>query len=373
MIVHTPPETPVSPSRADLSRLTLARWTVLCAVAETIGMTAAAAAAKVSQSVTGEQATPGEIASSLTVVIAGGLIEGAALGGLQAIGLGRALPGLSKRRWFFVTTAVAGLGWAAASAPAAFSGAGDGSAPPVLLVLTGASLLGALMGGLLGVAQASVLRGHVRHPWRWTGTNAVAWVPAMAVIFLGATAPGADWSGPTVAALGAVTGLAAGAVLGLVSGSLMKALDGQPTRNRFVLWLLRSPGHRVLDGSLVALRVRGAVTRRSIEFPVQYAISDDRVVIFPGRPETKRWWRNLSEPAPVDVLLRGTWRTGHGSLLHGGDDGYATALASYRTRWPRVRVPDASPLVDIRLGGRSHRPARRRPGQPDIARLRTLR
>ena len=351
MIVHTPHEIPVSPSRADLSALTLTRWTVLCAVAEAIGMTAAATAAKLSQTVVGEPATSGQAAASLSLVVAGGLIEGAALGALQAAGLVRALPGLSKRPWLLVTTAVAGLGWAAASAPAALSGAGDGSAPPLLLVLAGASLLGALMGALLGAAQASVLRGHVRHPWRWIGTSAVAWAPAMAVIFLGATAPGADWSGPTVAALGAVTGLGAGGVLGLVSGSLMQALDGQPTRNCFVLWLLRSPVHRALDGSLVGLRVRGAVTGRPIEFPVQYAISDNQtLVIFPGRPETKRWWRNLSEPAPVDVLLRGTWRNGHGALLHAGDDGYTTALASYRKRWPRLRVSADSPLVQIWVG-----------------------
>jgi hypothetical protein len=78
-------------------------------------------------------------------------------------------------------------------------GSGDGSAPPVLLVLA-ASVLGALLGALLGAAQASVLPGHVRHPWRWAGTSAVVWAPAMAVIFLGVTAPGTDWSGPTMAA-----------------------------------------------------------------------------------------------------------------------------------------------------------------------------
>lgn len=357
MIVHTPHEIPVSPSRADLSTLTLTRWTVLCAVAEAIGMTAAATAAKLSQTVVGEPATSGQAAASVSLVVAGGLIEGVALGALQGAGLVRALPGLTKRRWLLVTAAVAGLGWAVASAPAALSGAGDGSAPPLLLVLAGASLLGALMGALLGAAQASVLRGHVRHPWRWIGTSAVAWAPAMAVIFLGASAPGADWSGPTVAALGALTGLAAGAVLGLVSGSLMQALDGQPTRNCFVLWLLRSPVHRALDGSLVALRVRGAVTGQSMAFPVQYAFGDDHVVIFPGHPESKRWWRNLRQPAPVEILLRGRWQSGYGALLQVGDTGYDAALASYRTRWPRVRVPEASPLVDIRLGTHSHRPA----------------
>jgi hypothetical protein len=353
MVVHTPQELPLSPPPADFARLTLPRWIALCAIAEAIGMTAAATAAKVSQATVGEPETSGQVALSLSLVVAGGLVEGVALGGLQAVGLGRALPRLRKSRWLLVTTAVAGLGWAAASAPAALSGADDGGAPPLLLVVAGASMLGGLMGALLGAAQASVLRGHVRHPWRWVGASAAAWVPAMAVIFLGASLPGADWAGTTVAALGTLTGLLAGAAFGVVSGWCLPALDGPPTHNRTVLWVLRSRVHRALDGSLVALRVRGAVTGRSFDLPVQYSIDDEGMVIFPARPESKRWWRNLSEPSTVDVLLHGTWRTGYGALLQVSDNGYDAALASYRTRWPRVRIPAGSPLVLIRLSSDS--------------------
>ena len=204
----------------------MARWITVCAVAEAIGMTAAATAAKASRALVGEPGNPREASLTLTLVVAGGLIEGLALGGLQAAGLGRLLPGLDRRRWLLVTTAVAGLGWALASAPAALSGTDDGSAPPLLLVLSGAAGLGAVMGLILGAAQARVLRGHVRHPWRWVGASATAWAPAMAVIFLGATAPEAEWSVPAVVALGTATGLVAGAVLGLVSWWFLDTLDG---------------------------------------------------------------------------------------------------------------------------------------------------
>ena len=47
MIVLTQHESRVSPSPTAFGTLTLARWTALCAVAEAIGMTAAATAAKV--------------------------------------------------------------------------------------------------------------------------------------------------------------------------------------------------------------------------------------------------------------------------------------------------------------------------------------
>jgi hypothetical protein len=195
-------------------------------------MTAAAAAAKSSQALVGEPGNGREAAVALSLVVGGGLVEGLALGGLQAVALRRWLPELDRRRWLLVTTGVAGLGWALASAPAVLSGPDGGSSPALPLVLSGAVGLGAVMGALLGGAQAPGLRGHVRHPWRWVAANAAAWAPAMAIIFLGATAPRAEWPGPSVVVLGAVTGLAAGTVLGLVSGWFLPTLDGPPTYNR---------------------------------------------------------------------------------------------------------------------------------------------
>src|SRR5664279_5314504 len=98
-------------SSRDTRALSLFRWTALCAAAEAIGMTAAASAAKLSQALVGEPATSREVAIALALVVGGGLIEGAALGGLQALGLGRLVPELDRRRWLLVTIAVAGLGW----------------------------------------------------------------------------------------------------------------------------------------------------------------------------------------------------------------------------------------------------------------------
>lgn len=97
------------------------------------------------------------------------------------------------------------------------------------------------MGAVLGAAQATVLRPHVRRPWRWVGANMAAWAPTMAVIFLGASAPSADWSVPTVVALGTVTGLVAGAVLGLVSGWFLPTLDAPARLSRLQLELNSLP------------------------------------------------------------------------------------------------------------------------------------
>lgn len=312
-------------------------------------MTAAAGAAKATQALVGEPSTGREAAVALSLVIAGGLVEGVALGVAQAAGLGRWLPRPDRRRWVLVTVAVAGIGWAAASAPSVLAGDDGGGQPSWLLIALGAAGLGVAMGGVLGAAQALVLRGHVTHPGRWVAANALAWAPAMSVIFLGATAPGAGWSVPAVVGLGTLTGAAAGAALGLVSGWFLPSLAGPPPHNRAVLGVLASPAHRLLDRSLVGLRVRGAVTGTPFELPVTYATDPAGVVVVPGRPATKRWWRNLRSPAPLDVLQRGSWRPAVGTVLLPGEEGHHDALATYRRRWPRVRVPDTDPVIRIRL------------------------
>ncbi len=207
----------------------LATWVALCAAAEGIGMTAAAAASRAAQQVAVGPLGAAEAVAGLGLVVAGGLVEGLALGGLQAFALGRWLPGLSRVRWVAVTVLVAGLGWALASAPSALSGDTAASqAPPTGFVLVGAAALGALMGAVLGGAQWTVLRRHVRRSGLWVVANVLGWAAAMVLVFAGATAPGVGWPTGGVVALGAGTGLVAGAVLGLVTGWYLPSLDGAP-------------------------------------------------------------------------------------------------------------------------------------------------
>ncbi len=313
-------------------------------------MAAAAAAAKTSQTFVGEPSTGAQIAGALSLVVAGGLVEGVALGVAQSSGISAWLPH-RRRRWILTTVAVAGIGWAGASAPAVLSGEG-GSEPSRLLILAGAVGIGVAMGAVLGAAQAWVLRGRVPHPRRWLIANVLAWAAAMPIVFLGATTPAADWSTPAVVALGAVTGSVAGAAVGLVSGWFLISLTGSPAHNRVVLAVLGSPAHRLLDRSLVGLRMRGVASGAEFTLPVMYTADDAGLVVVPGHPERKRWWLNLRHASPVHALLDGRWRTGTAELLESGDDGYDQAVATYRRRWPRVRDLDTGPVVRIRLGQR---------------------
>ncbi len=199
---------------------------VLCAAAEAVGMSAAAAAARLSTATVGEPSTPGETVVALALVTAGGLVEGTALGLAQATGLRAWRRRLRTAGYVAATVVVAGLGWAGASAPAALAGAADESAgPPAWLVIAGGAALGAVLGTLLGAAQAATLRRQVPHPWRWIGANAVAWIPAMALIFAGATTPAEGWPLAAVIGTGTLTGALAGAVLGALLGLRLPSLD----------------------------------------------------------------------------------------------------------------------------------------------------
>jgi len=189
----------------------------------------------------------------------------------------------------------------------------------------------------------------VAHPRRWVTANVSAWAVAMPIIFVGATTPGAGWAPLAVIALGTVTGLAAGAALGLVTGWFLPSLTGLPVHDRFVLAVLASPVHGLLDRNLLGLQLRGVVTGRTIALPTMYAADDAGLVVVPGRPGRKRWWRNLRRASPVRVLLDGRWGPGSGRLLEPGSDGYDQALTTYRERWPRVPDLDGGPVVRIQL------------------------
>jgi hypothetical protein len=69
------------------------------------------------------------------------------------------------------------------------------------------------------------------------------------------------------------------------------------------------------------------------------------LVVLPGRAEAKRWWRNLVDPAPVEVLSGGTWSAATGVVLPVDDARYREALRGYLLQFPRAALPAGSPLV----------------------------
>src|SRR4051812_31603900 len=91
----------------------LVGWVLLCGVAEALGMTAAAGAARATDAVLTHVGTgTGALAAALGLILAAGAVEALAVGSAQAHQLRRRLPDLRVRRFVVVTVVVAGLCWA---------------------------------------------------------------------------------------------------------------------------------------------------------------------------------------------------------------------------------------------------------------------
>jgi hypothetical protein len=209
------------------SGVVLARWILLCAVAEAVGIGAAALAAMASERWVGEIANGADVIVAVCFAATGGLVEGFALGVAQATGLAASLPRGRRSGWVLVTVLVAGVAWTYASLPGILAGDG-GSLPGGALLLAGALGAGAVTGAVLGSAQAVVLVGCVTHPEVWILANVLGWMTAMPIIFAGSGIPTETWSAFDVLLAGAGTGLVAGGVLGLVTGLFLPHL-GRPT------------------------------------------------------------------------------------------------------------------------------------------------
>lgn len=107
--------------------------------------------------------------------------------------------------------------------------------------------------------------------------------------------------------------------------------------------LLESPLHRLLSRALILLTITGRRSGRRFTFPVQYARDGDTVWIVPGRHERKTWWRNLLEPAPVELLIERKRLTGTGQAFLGDRDPKTVeaGMRVYLERFPKVerRLP----------------------------------
>lgn len=328
----------------------LGTWLAACVAAETIGIATAAGAARTASNLS-DRAVPHAALLGFAVILAGGLVEGTALGLAESKVLSGWLTRRGRACWMLVTVILAGVGWAAGSAPQTLhpDPVGAGSGPPLLLIIAGASGIGLVMGALLGAAQGAVLRGRVRHPWRWVSANALGWAVAMPVIFVGAGTPSASWPTAAVIAAGAATGALAGAALGLVTGWFLPALHGQSVGSGVILRLLASPLRAVLGSGVIALEVTGARSGHRFRFPVMVAGSASALVVLPGHHERKNWWRNLGQRPQVRVLIDGQWRSGEARVCAPRDPAWDAALATYRGRWPRLSISEESPLVLIQL------------------------
>jgi hypothetical protein len=193
------------------------RWFIAATVGEFVGFAVPA----ITGAVTAD-AAPAVVVGTL---LAAGAVEGAVLGGAQALVLRRVLPGFSVRRWVLATSVAATLAWAIGVIPMLAGDALIGLPAAALIAI--ATVLGGALLLTIGTAQWLVLRRYLRRSGSWIAATALAWLGGLAVFAVIASPlwqPGQPvW---LVAAIGALAGLAMAAVASAVTGfALVRLLD----------------------------------------------------------------------------------------------------------------------------------------------------
>lgn len=94
--------------------------------------------------------------------------------------------------------------------------------------------------------------------------------------------------------------------------------------NPIMAWLLRSPLHGLVSGSMMVIAYTGRKSGKTYQTPVNFLPDGDLLYTTSFRQRT--WWRNLRGGAPVKVWLHGRARTGL-STVYETEGEVAQALA----------------------------------------------
>lgn len=97
-----------------------------------------------------------------------------------------------------------------------------------------------------------------------------------------------------------------------------------PLFNRVMTWLLHSPLHRLVSGSILTLTFTGRKSGKSYTTPLSYSRQGEQLIVFTH----SGWWKNLQGGAPVTVRVQGQTVHGYAEAIAGES---ATILPYLRT------------------------------------------
>jgi deazaflavin-dependent oxidoreductase (nitroreductase family) len=80
-------------------------------------------------------------------------------------------------------------------------------------------------------------------------------------------------------------------------------MNWQKLYNPLVIWLLRSPLHRLMDQYTMVITVTGRNSGKRYTLPVSYVRDGETLLVISQKDRT--WWKNLLGGAPVTVSLQG--------------------------------------------------------------------
>jgi hypothetical protein len=120
--------------------------------------------------------------------------------------------------------------------------------------------------------------------------------------------------------------------------------------NWLLLAILRSPLHGALSRDLLQLSYRGRRSGRSLALPLSYADGDGRIYLC---TRTSRWWHNLRDGQPVEIVLRGACVRVRPTVLDSTDPEALEGLRLFVTKHPRT----GAQLYAVPRGPHGPRPA----------------
>ena len=103
--------------------------------------------------------------------------------------------------------------------------------------------------------------------------------------------------------------------------------------NPMMIWLLKSPLHRMISKGVMLVTVTGRKSGKSISTPTNYVCDGNTLWVISWRERT--WWRNLRGGANVRILLEGKSVEGSGQVIE-EEKAVAQSLFDYYRRIPQV-------------------------------------
>lgn len=83
--------------------------------------------------------------------------------------------------------------------------------------------------------------------------------------------------------------------------------------NWFISWLMRSPFHGLISGSILLITYNGRRSGKEFSAPLNY-VRDGKILLVTSERQ-RSWWRNFQEEWPIQVLLQKVEIEGNGLAI----------------------------------------------------------
>jgi deazaflavin-dependent oxidoreductase (nitroreductase family) len=118
-------------------------------------------------------------------------------------------------------------------------------------------------------------------------------------------------------------------------------MNWQKLYNPFVIWLLRSPLHNLMDKSTILITITGRKSGKNYTIPVSFIRDGDTLLVISQKEHT--WWKNLRGGTQVTLLMQGHTLKARGETFTDTET-VANKLLKFLQQFPRYQK-----LIHVKL------------------------